>query len=161
MQSVFALLVSSCILIHTVLGVPVQSYEAIAPMEHGTISQEAVPETTVSEPEVREETPEIYERHEATPARLNVDLSHLQPKQALLEEVKGHASQGSQALSNSNQFDQAQLVDQTIYQPAQQPQPPIIIPQWALHRPRRAYKKYKKYGHSAFKIRYFSGNRRH
>ncbi|KAK9708612.1 hypothetical protein K7432_009549 [Basidiobolus ranarum] len=94
-----------------------------------------------------------------TPASWNVDLSQLQPKQALLDEVKGHASQGSQALSDSNQFDQTQLVDQTVYQPAQQPQPPIIIPQWPMHRPRRAYKKYKKFAHRSFKIRYFSGNR--
>ncbi|KAK9761927.1 hypothetical protein K7432_012791 [Basidiobolus ranarum] len=94
-----------------------------------------------------------------TPSAWNVDLSQLQPKQALLDEVKGHASQGSQALSNSNQFDQAQLVDQTIYQPAQPPQPTIIIPQWPMHRPKRAYKKYKKFAHRSFKIRYFSGNR--
>ncbi|KAK9708607.1 hypothetical protein K7432_009543 [Basidiobolus ranarum] len=93
------------------------------------------------------------------PSTWNVDLSQLQPKQALLDEVKGHSAQGSQALSNSNQFDQAQLVDQTIYQPAQPPQPPIIIPQWPMHRPRRAYKKYKKFAHRSFKIRYFSGNR--
>ncbi|KAK9761695.1 hypothetical protein K7432_013201 [Basidiobolus ranarum] len=89
----------------------------------------------------------------------NVDLSQLQPKQALLDEVKGRTSQNSQALSNSNQFDQAQLVDQTIYQPAQPPQPQIIIPQWPMHRPKRAYKKYKKFAHRSFKIRYFSGNR--
>ncbi|KAK9761696.1 hypothetical protein K7432_013202 [Basidiobolus ranarum] len=95
----------------------------------------------------------------ATPTSWNLNMSQLQPKQALLDEVKGHASQGSQALSNSNQFDQAQLVDQTIYQPAQPPQPQIIIPQWPMHRPRRAYKKYKKFAHRSFKIRYFSGNR--
>ncbi|KAK9761697.1 hypothetical protein K7432_013203 [Basidiobolus ranarum] len=89
----------------------------------------------------------------------NVDLNQLQPQQALLDEVKGHASQGSQALSDSNKFDQTQLVDQTIYQPAQPPQPQIIIPQWPMHRPRRAYKKYKKFAHRSFKIRYFSGNR--
>ncbi|KAK9708608.1 hypothetical protein K7432_009544 [Basidiobolus ranarum] len=94
-----------------------------------------------------------------TPTSWNVDLSQLQPKQALLDEVNGHASQSSRALSNSNQFDQAQLVDQTIYQPAQPPQPQIIIPQWPMHRPRRAYKKYKKFAHRSFKIRYFSGNR--
>ncbi|KAK9761698.1 hypothetical protein K7432_013204 [Basidiobolus ranarum] len=95
----------------------------------------------------------------STPASWNVDLNQLQPKQALLDEVKGHASQGSQALSDSNQFDQTQLVDQTVYQPAQPPQPQIIIPQWPMHRPRRAYKKYKKLAHRSFKIRYFSGNR--
>ncbi|KAK9767206.1 hypothetical protein K7432_003171 [Basidiobolus ranarum] len=94
-----------------------------------------------------------------TPASWNVDLSQLQPKQALLDEVKGHASQGSQALSDANQFDQAQLVDQTVYQPSQPPQPQIIIPQWPMHRPRKAYKKYKKFAHRSFKIRYFSGNR--
>ncbi|KAK9708609.1 hypothetical protein K7432_009545 [Basidiobolus ranarum] len=94
------------------------------------------------------------------PASWNVDLSRLQPKQALLDEVKGHSAQGSQVLSDSNQFDQAQLVDQTVYQPAQPPQPPIIIPQWPIHRPTRAYKKYKKFAHRSFKIKYFSGNRR-
>ncbi|KAK9743695.1 hypothetical protein K7432_018336 [Basidiobolus ranarum] len=110
------------------------------------------------QPQSQDQTQETPS-YTTTPSSWNVDLSQLQPKQALLDEVKGHASQRSQALSNSNQFDQAQLVDQTVYQPAQPPQPQIIIPQWPMHRPRRAYKKYKKFAHRSFKIRYFSGNR--
>ncbi|KAK9708610.1 hypothetical protein K7432_009547 [Basidiobolus ranarum] len=150
-------------------------YQAV-PTEHSYVQPQVMPMYQQSEEQpvdedstqdegqmerapVEDEQSQSEDRAQGTPTAWNVDLSQLQPKQALLDEVKGHSSQGSQALSNSNQFDQAQLVDQTLYQPAQQPQPPIIIPQWPMHRPRRAYKKYKKFAHRSFKIRYFSGNR--
>ncbi|KAK9708606.1 hypothetical protein K7432_009542 [Basidiobolus ranarum] len=136
----------------------------VMPMYQQSEEQPADEESTLDEGQmdqapVEGEQSQSEDRAQGTPSAWNVDLSQLQPKQALLDEVKGHASQGSQALSNSNQFDQAQLVDQTIYQPAQPPQPQIIIPQWPMYRPRRAYKKYKKFAHRSFKIRYFSGNR--
>ncbi|ORX89633.1 hypothetical protein K493DRAFT_357901 [Basidiobolus meristosporus CBS 931.73] len=47
---------------------------------------------------------------------------------ALLDKINGHSSSKANALSNSNQFDQAQVIDQTLYQPKQQ-QPQIIITQ--------------------------------
>ncbi|ORX93215.1 hypothetical protein K493DRAFT_353623 [Basidiobolus meristosporus CBS 931.73] len=58
----------------------------------------------------------------------NFNIADLQPRQALLDRVNAQSSSDADALSNSNQFDQAQVVDQTLYQPKQQ-QPRIIITQ--------------------------------
>ncbi|ORX78023.1 hypothetical protein K493DRAFT_305788 [Basidiobolus meristosporus CBS 931.73] len=86
------------------------------------------------------------------------DISNLQPSQALLDKINGHSSSKANALSNSNQFDQAQVIDQTLYQPKQQ-QPQIIITQPAARALRGGYKKYKRSARRHFKVRYFSGNR--
>ncbi|KAK9759489.1 hypothetical protein K7432_017480 [Basidiobolus ranarum] len=41
------------------------------------------------------------------------------PQQALPEQVQGNSAQAGHALSDSNQFDQAHTIDQTLYQPSQ------------------------------------------
>ncbi|ORX91988.1 hypothetical protein K493DRAFT_377634 [Basidiobolus meristosporus CBS 931.73] len=86
------------------------------------------------------------------------DISNLQPSQALLDNINGHSSSKANALSNSNQFDQAQVIDQTLYQPKQQ-QSQIIITQPAARALRGGYKKYRRSARRHFKVRYFSGNR--
>ncbi|ORX98506.1 hypothetical protein K493DRAFT_299869 [Basidiobolus meristosporus CBS 931.73] len=88
----------------------------------------------------------------------NFNIADLQPRQALLDRVNAHSSSDADALSNSNQFDQAQIIDQTLYQPKQQ-QPRIIITQPAARSYGGGQKKYKRSAHKYFKIRYFSGNR--
>ncbi|ORX88651.1 hypothetical protein K493DRAFT_359260 [Basidiobolus meristosporus CBS 931.73] len=85
-------------------------------------------------------------------------IADMQPRQALLDRVDAHSSSDADALSNSNQFDQAQVIDQTLYQPKQQ-QPQIIITQPATRSYGGGQKKYKRSAHKYFKIRYFSGNR--
>ncbi|ORX75909.1 hypothetical protein K493DRAFT_363925 [Basidiobolus meristosporus CBS 931.73] len=50
----------------------------------------------------------------------NCNIADMQPRQALLDRVNAHSSSDADALSNSNQFDQAQVIDQTLYQPKQQ-----------------------------------------
>ncbi|ORX98516.1 hypothetical protein K493DRAFT_349226 [Basidiobolus meristosporus CBS 931.73] len=86
------------------------------------------------------------------------NIADIQPRQALLDKVNAHSSNKADALSNSNQFDQAQVIDQTLYQPKQQ-QPQIIITQPAPRSYGGDRKKYKRSAHKYFKIRYFSGNR--
>ncbi|ORX98511.1 hypothetical protein K493DRAFT_349209 [Basidiobolus meristosporus CBS 931.73] len=88
----------------------------------------------------------------------NFNMADLQPRKALLDRVNAHSSSDADALSNSNQFDQAQIVDQTLYQPKQQ-QPQIIITQPAARSYDGGRKKYKRSAHKYFKIRYTSGNR--
>ncbi|ORX90185.1 hypothetical protein K493DRAFT_357137 [Basidiobolus meristosporus CBS 931.73] len=72
----------------------------------------------------------------------NFNIADMQPRQALLDRVNAHSSSNPDALSNSNQFDQAQVVDQTFYQPKQQ-QPRIIITQPATRSYGGGQKKYK------------------
>ncbi|ORX78052.1 hypothetical protein K493DRAFT_363113 [Basidiobolus meristosporus CBS 931.73] len=79
------------------------------------------------------------------------DISNLQPSQALLDDINGHSSSKANALSNSNQFDQAQVIDQTLYQPKQQ-QSQIIITQPAARALRGGYKKYKRSARRHFKV---------
>ncbi|ORX80709.1 hypothetical protein K493DRAFT_308263 [Basidiobolus meristosporus CBS 931.73] len=86
------------------------------------------------------------------------NIADIQPRQALLDKVNTHSSNKADALSNSNQFDQAQVIDQTLYQPKQQ-QHQIIITQPAPRSYGGSRKKYKRSAHKDFKIRYFSGNR--
>ncbi|ORX93276.1 hypothetical protein K493DRAFT_302776 [Basidiobolus meristosporus CBS 931.73] len=88
----------------------------------------------------------------------NFNIADMQPRQALLDRVNAHSSSDADALSNSNQFDQAQVVDQTLYQPKQQ-QPQIIITQPAARSYGGGRKKYERSAHKYFKIRYSSGNR--
>ncbi|ORX91330.1 hypothetical protein K493DRAFT_304145 [Basidiobolus meristosporus CBS 931.73] len=82
----------------------------------------------------------------------------IQPREALLDNVKAHSSNNADALSNSNQFDQAQVIDQTLYQPKQQ-QPQIIITEPATRAHGGHQKKYKRSSHKYFKIRYSGGSR--
>ncbi|ORX75167.1 hypothetical protein K493DRAFT_364207 [Basidiobolus meristosporus CBS 931.73] len=56
------------------------------------------------------------------------NIADIQPRQTLLGKVNAHSSNSADALSQSNQFDQAQVIDQTLYQPKQQ-QPQINITQ--------------------------------
>ncbi|ORX94828.1 hypothetical protein K493DRAFT_301816 [Basidiobolus meristosporus CBS 931.73] len=82
----------------------------------------------------------------------------IQPREALLDNVKAHSSNNADALSNSNQFDQAQVIDQTLYQSKQQ-QPHIIITEPATRAHGGHQKKYKRSAHKYFKIRYSGGSR--
>ncbi|ORX83411.1 hypothetical protein K493DRAFT_361093 [Basidiobolus meristosporus CBS 931.73] len=71
---------------------------------------------------------------------MNMAMFGMQPKRALMDEMRGYSAQESGALSKSNQFDQAQHLDQTLYQPAQPVQSQVIIPQYFPHRCGRPYK---------------------
>ncbi|ORX98785.1 hypothetical protein K493DRAFT_349001 [Basidiobolus meristosporus CBS 931.73] len=86
------------------------------------------------------------------------DISNVQPSHVLLDSINGHSSSKANALPNSNQFDQTQVIDQTLYQSKQQ-QPQIIITQPTARALSGGYKKYKRSARRHFKIRYFSGNR--
>ncbi|ORX80400.1 hypothetical protein K493DRAFT_362240 [Basidiobolus meristosporus CBS 931.73] len=88
----------------------------------------------------------------------NFNVADMQPRKVLLDRVNVHSFSDADALSNSNQFDQAQVVDQILYQPKQQ-QPQIIITQPATRGYGGGQKKYKRSAYKYFKIRYFSGNR--
>ncbi|ORX84567.1 hypothetical protein K493DRAFT_307425 [Basidiobolus meristosporus CBS 931.73] len=86
------------------------------------------------------------------------DISNVQPSHTLLDSINGHSSSKANAVSSSNQFDQTQVIDQTLYQSKQQ-QPQIITTQPTARALRGGYKKYKRSVRRHFKIRYFSGNR--
>ncbi|KAK9721710.1 hypothetical protein K7432_003216 [Basidiobolus ranarum] len=103
------------------------------------------------------EQPMVQEEYSRVPGSFSVNLENLKPSEALLDRASAHSSQKSRALSDSNQFDQTQVLDQTMYQIPQQQAPQVIIPYMAMHRPARPFKKYRKYGHRSYKIRYFSG----
>ncbi|KAK9761748.1 hypothetical protein K7432_013124 [Basidiobolus ranarum] len=47
------------------------------------------------------------------------NLGQTLPQSALLDHVQGSSAQAGHALSDSNQFDQVQRIDQTLYQPSQ------------------------------------------
>ncbi|KAK9711802.1 hypothetical protein K7432_007571 [Basidiobolus ranarum] len=103
--------------------------------------------------DAHQEYPQSY-----TPSgTFNMELSNLKPRQALLDRVNAFSSRGSQALSNSNQFDQAQILDQTLYQYPQPQSPQIVIPYWAMHNFARPCRDYHQYGRCYFEPRYFSG----
>ncbi|KAK9663738.1 hypothetical protein K7432_017996, partial [Basidiobolus ranarum] len=53
------------------------------------------------------------------PSQLANTLGQSLPQQALPDQVQGSSAQAGHALSDSNQFDQAQTIDQTLYQPSQ------------------------------------------
>ncbi|KAK9752488.1 hypothetical protein K7432_018030, partial [Basidiobolus ranarum] len=82
-----------------------------------------------------------------------------QPSHALLDRVNAHSSQKSHALSKSNQFDQSGVLDQTMYPLLHQEAPQVIIPYWGMQRPARPFKKYRKFGHRSYKIRYASSGK--
>ncbi|ORX96893.1 hypothetical protein K493DRAFT_350476 [Basidiobolus meristosporus CBS 931.73] len=67
----------------------------------------------------------------------NCNIADMQPRQALLDRVNAHSSSDADALSNSNQFDQAQII---ITQPAA--------------RSHVGRQKYKRSAHKYFKNRY-------
>ncbi|ORX89936.1 hypothetical protein K493DRAFT_305362 [Basidiobolus meristosporus CBS 931.73] len=81
----------------------------------------------------------------------NLNIVDIQPRQALLDSVNANSSIDANALSKSNQFDQAQVIGQTFYQPKQQ-QPLNIITQPAARSHGGRQKRY-------LRIRYSSGNR--
>ncbi|KAK9752638.1 hypothetical protein K7432_018022 [Basidiobolus ranarum] len=89
----------------------------------------------------------------SAPGSLNI--AQLHPDQALLDQVNGESSSNSNALSDSNQFDQAQIIDQTLYQT--QPKTTYIQP--AIRQRSGRYKKYRKYRHHYIRLGYLSGNR--
>ncbi|KAK9743604.1 hypothetical protein K7432_018342 [Basidiobolus ranarum] len=53
------------------------------------------------------------------PSHLANTLGQSLPQQALPDQVQGNSAQAGHALSDSNQFDQAQTIDQILYQPSQ------------------------------------------
>ncbi|KAK9685194.1 hypothetical protein K7432_015595 [Basidiobolus ranarum] len=53
------------------------------------------------------------------PSQLVNNLVGSLPQQALLNQAQGNSAQEGYALANSNQFDQVQRIDQTLYQPSQ------------------------------------------
>ncbi|KAK9667582.1 hypothetical protein K7432_017660, partial [Basidiobolus ranarum] len=55
------------------------------------------------------------------PSQLVNNLVGSLPQQALLDQVQGNSGQAGHTLANSNQFDQVQRIDQTLYQPSQPP----------------------------------------
>ncbi|ORX83405.1 hypothetical protein K493DRAFT_307623 [Basidiobolus meristosporus CBS 931.73] len=108
-------------------------------------------------------TPMEMQSYKDTPMTMDMDMNMdmnmamfgMQPKRALMDEMRGYSTQESGALSKSNQFDQAQHLDQTLYQPAQPVQSQVIIPQYFPRRCSRPYKKYSGYGCRHYKIRYY------
>ncbi|KAK9761625.1 hypothetical protein K7432_013344 [Basidiobolus ranarum] len=127
---------------------------------------ESFPESTPGQPEEEQEGSEQSqsdllpsEDQQSSPslssALGSVNIAQLQPDQALLNQANGESSSNSNALSDSNQFDQAQVIDQTLYQT----QPKIAYIQPAISQRSGQYKKYRKYRHRYFKLKYSSGNR--
>ncbi|KAK9761852.1 hypothetical protein K7432_012931 [Basidiobolus ranarum] len=53
------------------------------------------------------------------PSPLVNTLAQSLPQQALPDQVQGKSAHAGHALSDSNQFDQAHTIDQTLYQPSQ------------------------------------------
>ncbi|KAK9743819.1 hypothetical protein K7432_018335 [Basidiobolus ranarum] len=58
--------------------------------------------------------------------QLGGTLSQSLPQRALLDQVRENSAQTGHALSDSNQFDQVQRIEQTLYQPSQNSEPPQI-----------------------------------
>ncbi|ORX79911.1 hypothetical protein K493DRAFT_362441 [Basidiobolus meristosporus CBS 931.73] len=148
MQLSFLLLVSAIASLQAISATPLgDSQDTSAPSQEYQPSTEEGDDSEMSAPM---QTSETSGEQPGFSGLQGFDISNLQPSQALLDKINGHSSSKANALSNSNQFDQAQVIDQTLYQPKQQ-QPQIIITQPAARALRGGYKKYKRSARRHFK----------
>ncbi|ORX69354.1 hypothetical protein K493DRAFT_309331 [Basidiobolus meristosporus CBS 931.73] len=145
MQPSFLLLVSAIASLQAISATPLDGSQAPS-QEH----QPSIEEEDDSEMSGPMQMSQTSGEQPALSGLQGFDISNLQPSQALLNNINGHASSKANALSNSSMFDQAQVIDQTLYQPKQQ-QPQIIITQSAARALRGGYKKYKRSARRHFK----------
>ncbi|ORX64426.1 class I glutamine amidotransferase-like protein [Basidiobolus meristosporus CBS 931.73] len=149
MQLSFLLLVSAIASLQAISATPLgDSQDTSVPSQEYQPSTEEGDDSEMSAPMQTSETPG---EQPGFSGLQGFDISNLQPSQALLDNINGHSASKANALSNSNQFDQAQVIDQTLYQPKQQ-QPHIIITQPAARALRGGYKKYKRSARRHFKF---------
>ncbi|ORX98349.1 hypothetical protein K493DRAFT_367750 [Basidiobolus meristosporus CBS 931.73] len=145
MQPSFLLLVSAIASLQAISATPLGGSHA--PSQEHQPSIEEVDDSEMSGPM---QTSQTSGEQPGLSGFQGLDISNLPPSQALLDNINGHSSSKANALSNSNQFDQAQVIDQTLYRPKQQ-QPQIIITQPAACALRGGYKKYKRSARHHFK----------
>ncbi|ORY03695.1 hypothetical protein K493DRAFT_334165 [Basidiobolus meristosporus CBS 931.73] len=145
MQPSFLLLVSAIASLQAISTTPLGGSQA--PSQESQPSIEEVDDSEMSGPM---QMSQISGEQPGLSGLQGFDISNLQPSQALLDNINGHSSSKANALSNSSIFDQAQVIDQTLYQPRQQ-QPQIIITQSAARALRGGYKKYKRSARRHFK----------
>ncbi|ORX98355.1 hypothetical protein K493DRAFT_367762 [Basidiobolus meristosporus CBS 931.73] len=145
MQPSFLLLVSAIASLQAISATPLGGSQA--PSQEHQPSTEEADNSEMSGPM---QTSQTSGEQPGFSGLQGFDISNLQPSQALLDNINGHSASKANALSNSNQFDQAQVIDQTLYRPKQQ-QPQIIITEPAACALRGGYNKYKRSARHHFK----------
>ncbi|KAK9685577.1 hypothetical protein K7432_015455, partial [Basidiobolus ranarum] len=90
----------------------------IAPQVYGTLQDSGNGMDIARTPPVEDPCFQEDSTPQDIPSQLINTLGQALPQQALPDQIQGNLAQASHALSDFKQFDQAQMIEQTLYQPS-------------------------------------------